>query len=463
MPQAKTDSYKIVLNLIFTTVIAALFQSCGNELTPLDAYKVKASFTAVHGKPEPMFKRYVDAFQNKEPFSKRDLDEVIESYNKDHSEKDSIDHFLSLLPESYRSKFTLVHRSYSIQKGTPRSPRVILFGQNASVMMTFNAGRDLKGKNMQGGNAIEIIAFNKEQKRWDFSEITFTDEKEIRVNKNPKKCIMCHSGTPKAITYDDADYYQNKLKPIFPQYPFWPGFYGSVNDIVGVAGTIDTVMNDTDQTMKHIKSLTFSDTEELFRLSAHLKENPKYLELVKNEENVHKEHFLPFMNSIKNRSRYRHLRTLKDLYTEHGEEVPEYLKTAPYRRTFDKEYGHYLFRPNFYLSSLMTFYHSQVVANEILNFPDFSLFKKSLIAHKYNCEIPQQREPLINKLKPSFDLVYPNLSSQESMDRQYLLSYQYNLVAAAKETNLEKKVALPLHAWNLESNEEIASYHFGNV
>jgi len=311
---------------------------------------------------------------------------------------------------------------------------------------------------MQGGDTIEVIAWNKENKTWDFSELKFSENKLLAQHKNPESCVMCHAGTPKPVDMEFAAKYQKTLKPIFPQYPFWPGFYGSVNDIIGVnePGSKDTIMRDFKSTMDQIKGLTFAVTEELFQLNRLLTNNPKYKEVVQNEFDVHQKYFKTFMDSMKSRNRYRHLTTVKDMYLSEGKSVPEVLKSAPYRRTFDKDYGHYLLRPNFYLSSLMAFYQAQFIAEQIKKTSFYPQIKFSFLARKYNCQLPKSGDVAIEDLDPSFDLIYPNVSSQESQNKQFLLAYQYNVVKNPAKS-------LPLHGWNLELNENIASYHYGNV
>jgi hypothetical protein len=51
----------------------------------------------------------------------------------------------------------MAHRSYSVQQVTPMSPRVILFGAAANVIMTFNAGINRAGHKMAGGKSIDIL------------------------------------------------------------------------------------------------------------------------------------------------------------------------------------------------------------------------------------------------------------------------------------------------------------------
>lgn len=111
----------------------------------------------------------------------------------------------------------------------------------------------------------------------------------------------------------------------------------------------------------------------------------------------------------------------------------------------------------------MSFYQAQAIAREIMAFPEYDRIKYSLLSAKFNCagayNLKSQNGKLkLTDLNPSFDLIYPNVINQESRDKQYLLAYQYNLVHAAKTGTPH----LPLFAWNLEGNEEIASYHYGN-
>ncbi len=380
------------------------------------------------------------------------------------ADQDWIDSFIETLPDRAKRHYTFVHRSYSVQSGTPMAPRVILFTPDARTIMTFNSNLDENNEpiaDVTGDQSIEVIEWNSDTISWDFAELKLKEGKVV-ANKNPDSCVMCHAGTPKPITVKNSSFYKGKLKPIFAQYPLWPGFYGSVNDIIGVPGTGDSIMANEQDTMKHIKEFLFDDSEELSGLRADVDNNPKYLDVVRNEMTIHHENFQPFIESMKNRPRYQHLITLASLYTQENQPVPEFLKSAPYRRTFNKKYGHYIFRPNFYLSTLMTFYQAQAIAKEIIEFPEYQRFKYSLLAAKFNCSGAYNLKSgslSLTDLNPSFDLVYPNISSEETKNRQYLLAYQYNLVQE-EQTQIPH---LPLFAWNLEANENIASYHYGNV
>ena len=99
-------------------------------------------------------------------------------------------------------------------------------------------------------------------------------------------------------------------------------------------------------TKEHIDQFLFDDSEELSRLRAAVDKDEKYMDVVKNEIQIHKDFFFKFTKSMKQRTRYRQLISLADLYANDGEEIPEFLRAAPYRRNFEKKYGHYVMRPN---------------------------------------------------------------------------------------------------------------------
>jgi hypothetical protein len=122
----------------------------------------------------------------------------------------SIEELLPYLPEEYRSRSTYVYSSRSIQEASPESPRVILFGRDASLMMSFNGHPSQKGH-----ENLEIIQFNKNSNEYELFDIHFDPEKKldpIISEKNPSNCISCHGDKP---------------KPIWDTYFLWPGVIGA--------------------------------------------------------------------------------------------------------------------------------------------------------------------------------------------------------------------------------------------
>ncbi|MEO0337149.1 MAG: hypothetical protein AAF202_12190, partial [Pseudomonadota bacterium] len=236
---------------------------------------------------------------------------------------DWIDAFIGSLPERMRRHYTFVHRSYSIQSGTPMAPRTLLFSPSARTIMTFNSPTDHEGNTLEeatGTQSVEVLQWNTDKLGWEFAELKW-DGSQISTEVNPKRCVMCHAGTPKPVLASHAPYHEFKLKPIFPQYPLWPGFYGAVNDIIGVpksvdASSRDTIMATEKDTRKHINGFLFEDSEELSRLRKALDKNPKYMNVVREEMRIHHTYFFDFIASMPERSRYRHLIPLTDLYEE---------------------------------------------------------------------------------------------------------------------------------------------------
>ncbi len=55
--------------------------------------------------------------------------------------------FLAILPVEFRQNFTLIYKSEShMQQASPEKPRVLMFGSNGRLQITFNADRSQKGE-----------------------------------------------------------------------------------------------------------------------------------------------------------------------------------------------------------------------------------------------------------------------------------------------------------------------------
>ncbi len=124
---------------------------------------------------------------------------------------------LSRLPLSFRSGFTLMHTSRSAQGASPKNPRVIMFGDDARTIMTFNGSNE-----NHGHDKLEFASVNPKTQRLEFRFIQFpeNDSKsgEAKFSQvNPPLCLACHGQTPHYI---------------WGQYPRWPGAFGSQDDVV---------------------------------------------------------------------------------------------------------------------------------------------------------------------------------------------------------------------------------------
>ena len=77
----------------------------------------------------------------------------------------TVEGILAVLPESFRSSFTLMRKSKSAQEASSDNPRVIMFGSDARLILTFNGD-----KSQKGFNELEAIEFNDQTKQFDFHQ-----------------------------------------------------------------------------------------------------------------------------------------------------------------------------------------------------------------------------------------------------------------------------------------------------
>jgi hypothetical protein len=130
----------------------------------------------------------------------------VEGWLKSHPAKATLEALLPELPQSYRTFFTLMHETKSLQEATPDDPRVILFGLDAKLLMAF----DGTAKN------LELIEWQPKTKSFEFHEIEFPKQGSPHYSEpNPAKCVRCH-GTD--------------LRPNWEHYRQWPGAYGADDD-----------------------------------------------------------------------------------------------------------------------------------------------------------------------------------------------------------------------------------------
>lgn len=141
--------------------------------------------------------------------------ESVLQYVQQHPEVRTIDDFLSRLPVSYRSQFTLMHTSNSLQTATPEMPRGILFGPDGKLLMAF-ASDPSKDR----FDSLELIGFHADGARFEFREIRFPEQdaskKAAEISEaNPALCLRCHRADP---------------RPNWEHYHTWPGAFASEDD-----------------------------------------------------------------------------------------------------------------------------------------------------------------------------------------------------------------------------------------
>jgi hypothetical protein len=146
---------------------------------------------------------------------------AIEDHEARHpGETLTISEILSRLPLNFRSGFTLMHTSRSAQGASAKNPRVIMFGDDARTIMTFNGSHE-----NHGHDKLEFASVNPKTQRLEFRSIQFpANDSKTGLAKfsqvNPPLCLGCHGKTPHYI---------------WGQYARWPGAFGSQDDVLELA------------------------------------------------------------------------------------------------------------------------------------------------------------------------------------------------------------------------------------
>jgi hypothetical protein len=151
------------------------------------------------------------------------LRSVIETH-----QVNSVEELIPLLPVALRSRYVLVFASRSLQQATYSAPRVILYGSNAHLVLTFNGEAS-----QRGFNSVETLEFGQDR-QFRLREIRFpapgSGEAVLVSEPNPPTCQGCH-GSP--------------ARPVWDSWPLWPGAYGqrygaplSPQEHVGLEGLI---------------------------------------------------------------------------------------------------------------------------------------------------------------------------------------------------------------------------------
>lgn len=213
-------------------------------------------------------------------FTYTDLEKIL-------IEKDpkSIDELLSYLPESYRSGYTLFYDSRSLQFGSRLNPRVIMFGQTAELVISFNCDpkdctekpiAKYAGGHLQAGfDRIEIMRWVADEKRFEFLERRFTGDQPkideiLAINQKtkifkPKVCLGCHRGPDP--------------RPQWDPYNGWFGAFASKDDYL--LGDEKTAMEKFSENYKN--RLRYRWLEDV---AGHLYPGPSYTYKDNDGENV---------------------------------------------------------------------------------------------------------------------------------------------------------------------------------
>jgi cytochrome c553 len=123
----------------------------------------------------------------------------------------SVEQLLAALPAPQRARYALVFNSRSLQGATPELPRVILFGPDARLILTFNGSPA-----QRGFRVVETMEFDDAGKEFRLRELVFPERAagadQVQVSEvNPTHCARCHGAPP---------------RPVWDSFPLWPGAYG---------------------------------------------------------------------------------------------------------------------------------------------------------------------------------------------------------------------------------------------
>ena len=124
------------------------------------------------------------------------------------------------LPADLRRNSTFVFESGGDQQADPLKPRAILWSEPGKFALAFNGGQG-----QLNGNTLEMWQYSSSEKRFHFYRLSFPLNRradgrpDVQVEE-PKLCLSCHGQNP---------------RPIWSEYPTWPGTYGSDDDFAPAA------------------------------------------------------------------------------------------------------------------------------------------------------------------------------------------------------------------------------------
>lgn len=148
-----------------------------------------------------------------------DYEDLVELIHQ--RELTALDQVLEHLPGEYMDNFTLAFGSRSLHGSSYDYPRVILFGRDAKLILTFNGD-----PSQHKYHELEVVQFRDQVSEFEMHSISFTDR--VRFSgRNPAVCLTCHGENPRPIW---SSYEYSDIEDVV----HWPGFYGSIHDAPGL-------------------------------------------------------------------------------------------------------------------------------------------------------------------------------------------------------------------------------------
>lgn len=172
-----------------------------------------------------------DAGLGVETFNYQKLLDVLDA-SQPSTVKDALNVLKKAYPD-YFAYYTLVYESFSLQQASFQSPRALVFGRDARLVLAFNDER-IGSLHSAGSDSLELVRFDDARKQFEFRQIVFRDEFHPSDDPYPSKapytvsqanstlnepgrCTLCHGAQP---------------RPNWEEYPVWPGVYGSIDDFI---------------------------------------------------------------------------------------------------------------------------------------------------------------------------------------------------------------------------------------
>jgi len=156
----------------------------------------------------------VGGFEDAHLFGEADLQALIAKNPHTGHPVDSIEELVPLLPKALRGNFTFVYDSRSPfhDSISPLAPRVVMFTDDARLVLTFTGDPAKPGYNL-----LETMTFDDDSASFRFRAYLLPAGARggWRPDAAASDCTACHGKDP---------------RPIYDSYPLWPGFYGSVLD-----------------------------------------------------------------------------------------------------------------------------------------------------------------------------------------------------------------------------------------
>ncbi|MEQ1876649.1 MAG: hypothetical protein ABL958_08380 [Bdellovibrionia bacterium] len=159
-----------------------------------------------------------------------------------------IESLLSELPQEFRNEFVAVYNSRSLQEASFENPRIIMFGTDASLIVSFNGDRSQKGF-----DRLEVIQFREKTARFEFRELIFDGKSAPSISAaNPLKCLKCHQSPVR----NDVD-----PRPNWEPYFSWPGVFGSNDGNVSTFTHLDELKKAAGKNREMLALIKDSDSE----------------------------------------------------------------------------------------------------------------------------------------------------------------------------------------------------------